>query len=135
MTTSTTPNAKKRLSSYALEERTLQFASNVRAFAKRLPRIVGSGEDVQQLLRSAAAIGASYIEANEAPNKTEFVSHIRECLRNAKESRFWLRLIDTGASDSLKEFKDTLATESRELMRIYFAILRKIRLKARATAV
>jgi four helix bundle protein len=132
MTTSTpiTPPArKKRPSTYAIEERTLQFGSKVRAFAKRLPKSIASTDDVQQLLRAAAAVGASYIEANEAPTKREFVAQIRICLKEAKESTFWLRLTDTGASDSLSAFKHELVIESRDLMRIFFAILRKIRVK------
>ncbi|CAN5433018.1 hypothetical protein BH10PLA2_BH10PLA2_25040 [soil metagenome] len=115
----------------ALGERTLQFAANVRSFAKRLPRVVGSGNDVQELLRAAAGIGACNIEANEAPNKTEFVAKIRQCLKEAKEATFWLRLIDTGPSDSLTELKAALVQESREFMRIYFAILRKLRTKSK----
>lgn len=114
----------------SVEERTLQFAANVAAFVKRLPRMGGAREDAQQLLRSAASIGSSYIEANEASSRTDYVSHIRRCLKEAKESAFWLRLTDTGPSDSLTEFKGTLVLESRELMRIFFAILRKIRHKS-----
>lgn len=133
MTTPFTPAslvAKWPRSTFALEERTLQFAANVRAFAKRLPRGMASDVDTQQLLRAAGALAVSYIKANEAPNKTDFTALIQRCLSQAKESTFWLRLIDAGPSDSPTKSKDALVNESRELMRIFFAILRKLRKSA-----
>ena len=47
MTTPTTITgpATKRLPSLDLEDRALQFAADVRAFVKQLPRVIGSGEN------------------------------------------------------------------------------------------
>ena len=51
---------------YDLEERTLNFAKAVRAFTKKLPRTPENLEDIKQLIRASASIGANYIEANES---------------------------------------------------------------------
>jgi four helix bundle protein len=79
-----------------LEERTLKFAQESRAFVKGLPRTVANIEDVKQFVRASGSVGANYIEANEAIGKKDFVMKIKICRREAKESGYWLRLIETG---------------------------------------
>ena len=48
---------------------------------------------------------------------------IKICRREAKESGYWLRLIDTG--EGLAPKRDALVAESTELMKIFGAIVRK----------
>jgi four helix bundle protein len=57
---------------YDLEERTYEFARDVRAFVKKLPRTLCNAEDVKQVVRSSGSVGANYIEANEALTKKDF---------------------------------------------------------------
>jgi four helix bundle protein len=80
---------------YDLEERTFQFARRVRAFVKRLPRTVCNVEDVKQVVRSSGSVGANYIEANESLSKKDFLHRIRISRKESKETRYWLRLLDT----------------------------------------
>jgi four helix bundle protein len=108
---------------YDLEERTAVFAERSRAFVKRLPRTIGNVEDAKQFIRASGSIGANYIEANEAIGKKDFVMKIRICRREAKESRYWLRLLDVDRK--LEQQRDQLSTEAQELMNIFGAILRK----------
>jgi four helix bundle protein len=78
---------------------------------------------VKQFIRASGSIGANYIEANEALGKKDFVMKIKICRREAKESRYWLGLIDTdGNSESTR---DGLLGEADELMKIFGAIVRK----------
>ncbi len=79
---------------YDLEERTFQFAKASRAFVKLVPRTVANVEDVRQVIRASGSIGANYIEANEAIGKKDFVMKVKICRREAKESGYWLRLMD-----------------------------------------
>jgi four helix bundle protein len=79
---------------FDLEERTFQFAKTGRVFVKQLPRTISNIEDVKQFIRASGSIGANYIEANEAIGKRDFVMKIKICRREAKESCYWLRLID-----------------------------------------
>ncbi len=110
---------------YDLEERTYQFAHRVRAFVKRLPHTVCNVEDVKQVARSSGSIGANYIEANEALGKKDFRLHVRISRKESKETRYWLRLLDTQENTALDAEREGLIQESTELMLILAAILRK----------
>ena len=110
---------------YDLEERTFAFAKRVRRFVKAIPRTVCNAEDVKQLARSSGSVGANYIEANEALGKKDFLMHIRISRKEAKETRFWLRLLDTGDDPTAANECQGLIQESTELMNIFGAILKK----------
>ena len=90
---------------------------------KQLPRTITNFEDVKQLIRASGSIGANYIEANECIGKKDFVIKIKTCRREAKESAYWLRLLD--CSDILEQQRSELASEALELMKIFGAIARK----------
>ncbi len=110
---------------YDLEDRTLAFAKSVRAFVKKLRKTIVNIEDGKQLIRSSGSVGSNYIEANESLSKKDFIMRIKICRKEAKESRYWLNLIDTyGNSELEKEGKD-LKQEATELMNIFGSILRK----------
>ena len=109
---------------YDLEERTLRFAANVRVFVKNIPRTIASIEDSKQVVRSSGSLGANYIEANEALSKKDFIMRIKISRKEAKESKFWLSLLDTG-SNTLDKEKAMLLKEADELMKIFSAIMRK----------
>jgi four helix bundle protein len=110
---------------FDLEERTLSFALAVRAFVRKLSRDPTTLSDGPQVLRSSGSVGANYIEANEALSKKDFIVRIKICRKEAKETGYWLKLIDPGAIPSLVHEKEALIGESRELTAIFGAILRK----------
>ncbi|MFO0824682.1 MAG: four helix bundle protein [Gemmataceae bacterium] len=111
---------------YDLEERTELFALRVRAFVKRLPRGIANFEDSKQLVRASGSVGANYIEANEALGAKDRAMRVRISRKEAKESRFWLRLIDTGSVAATETERKALIQEATELMNILGAILRKL---------
>ena len=115
--------AKDSSKQYDLEERTFEFAKASRVFVKKLPRTIANVEDAKQFIRASGSIGANYIEANESLGKKDFVMKIKTCRREAKESGYWLRLLDCDG-----EFESTrtkLLAEAQELMKIFGAIVRK----------
>jgi four helix bundle protein len=107
---------------YDLEERTEAFAKKVRDFVRRLPKDLTNMEYSRQLIRSSGSIGANYIEANEALSKKDFLMRIKISRKEAKESRFWLRLVVP--ADGQSHEQDLLIQESKELLMIFSAILR-----------
>ena len=109
---------------YDLEDRTYQFARRVRAFVKRLPRAICNAEDVKQVVRASGSVGSNYIEANESLSKKDFRMRIRICRKESKETRYWLRLLDTQDDMEVNVKRSELVQESTELMRIFGAILR-----------
>lgn len=57
---------------YDLEDRTLEFAMNVRALVKKLNKSIANIQDGKQVVRSSGSVGANYIEANESLSKKDF---------------------------------------------------------------
>jgi four helix bundle protein len=110
---------------YDLEERTYEFARAVRLFVKRLPRTVANIEDVRQLICCSGSVGASYIEANEKLGKKDFLMRLRISRKEAKESRYWLRLLDTGNDAAVEQNRGALIQEATELLKILSAIINK----------
>jgi len=108
---------------FDLEDRTFEFARRARALVKRLSKTIGNVEDARQLIRSSGSVGANYIEANESLSKKDFVLRIKICRKEAKESRYWLRLLEV--VDQISVERDALAQEAQELTNIFGAIIRK----------
>jgi four helix bundle protein len=108
-----------------LEDRTFRFAECVRAFVKQLLKTISNLEDVRQLVRASGSAAANWIEADEALSKKDFLMRVKICRKEAKESRLFLRLIDTGSSQSIASVRDNLAEEARELTLIFSAIIAK----------
>jgi four helix bundle protein len=114
---------EKNAKPYDLEERTAVFAQQSRDLVKRLPRTIGNIEDAKQFIRASGSVGANYIEANESIGKKDFLMKIKTCRREAKESRYWLRLLDVDGD--LEDQRQQLSAEAQELTNIFGAILRK----------
>jgi len=116
---------KQNSKTYDLEDRTAEFAKAVRVFVRKLKKEIANIEDGKQVVRSSGSVGANYIEANDSLSKKDFVMRIKICRKEAKESRYWLRLIETFGDATLDAERETLAGEAQELMNIFGAILQK----------
>lgn len=76
-------------------------------------------------MRASGSVAANWIEADEALSKKDFLMRVKICRKEAKESRLFLRLIDTGlAKDNIRD-RDALSAEARELVLIFSAIISK----------
>ena len=84
-------------------------------------------EDIRQLVKASGSVGANYIEANDSLSKKDFSLRIKICRKESKESRFWLRLVDTGRQIEREQEREVLINESQELMNIFGAILQKVK--------
>jgi len=116
---------KFRTKQYDLEDRSFIFAKDVRAFIKRIPKTVANIEDTKQVVRASGSTGANYIEANESLSKKDFIMRIKICRKEAKESRYWLKLIDSGNDSTVQKHRNDLIQEATELTTIFGAIVRK----------
>ena len=108
---------------YDLGERTKRFAMRVRKYVKDLPKTLANIEDGKQLIRASGSVGANYIEAEEALSKKDFIMRIKISRKEAKESKYWLELIES-KMDRIKE-KESLIQEAAELTKIFGAIVEK----------
>ena len=116
-----TQNQNSKL--YDLEDRTLEFTKKVIEFVNKLSKTLPNVEISKQLVRSAGSVGANYIEANESLSKKDFIMRIKICRKEAKESRYWLKLASCKKESETDQLD--LIKESHELTKIFGAILEK----------
>ena len=108
-----------------LVERTFRFATEVRRFVNRLPKMLSNYEDSRQLVRSSGSVAAEYIESQEGLSRKDFFYRIKGCRKEARESGRWLRLAEIAGEATLALERDRLAAEADELKRIFSAIAGK----------
>ena len=109
---------------YDLEERTYNFAKDVRLWLKKISKTLINVEDIKQLIRSSGSVGANYIEANEALSKKDFIMRMRISRKESKETTYWIRLIlDTIQDAELNKEGIHLLNESIQLTKICSSII------------
>jgi len=107
---------------YDLEERTFLFAKSCRFLIKKLSKTVSNIEDGKQLIRSSGSVGANYIEANEKLGDKDFKYRLKIARKEAKESKYWLRLLEElNPNNDIR----VLIQEAEELRKILSAIINK----------
>jgi len=108
---------------YDLEERTAKFGEEVIEFLKRVPLGPRTNRLVDQLTGCGTSIGANYCEADDAVSKREFVKNIGTCRKEARESKFFIRML-VKACPELRDAAIPLWHEARELHLIFSRIRR-----------
>jgi len=98
---------------YDLEERTVKFSKDVIRYCYNVKKNIVNQPIIGQLVRSATSIGANYCEANGASSKKDFKNKIHICKKEAQETRYWLRVINSDESI------EALLKECQELVLIF----------------
>jgi four helix bundle protein len=109
---------------FDLEERTAQFGETIVRFAKTIPRSPANDRLIDQLVGCGTSVGANYCEADERVSKKDFRCTIGRCVKEAKETKYFLRLI-AAAEPKLTEEARRLYREAKELHLIFASIYRK----------
>ena len=109
---------------FDLEERTAVFGEAIVRFAKSIPRSRTNNRLIDQLVGCGTSVGANYCEANERVSKKDFRNTIGRCVKEAKETKYFLRLI-AAAEPKLADDARGLYREAKELHLIFAAIYRK----------
>jgi four helix bundle protein len=108
---------------YDLDERLLSFAVRVSGVAAQFPRTIIGRHVAGQLVRAATSPAANYCEAQAAESRRDFVHKLRICLKELRETQFWLRFserLELGASDGV----GGVIGECHELIAILVASIR-----------
>jgi four helix bundle protein len=110
---------------YDIRKRATLFSDDVFAFCQRLlARSERHRKLVDQLNDAAGSIGANLEEAQAAESKKDFIHKNSLALKEARESRHWLRL--AGARERpLRNAATPLIEEASELVAIISAIILK----------
>src|SRR5262245_22402176 len=77
---------------FDLEERTAKFGEAIIRFVKKMPLNATTSRIIDQLVGCGTSIGGNYCEADEAVFKKEFIIKIGTCKKEAKETKFFLRM-------------------------------------------
>ncbi len=109
---------------FDLEERTAQFGEAIIRFCKKVPRSSENNRLIDQLVGCATSIGANYCEANEGVSKKDFRNTIGRCVKESKETKFFLRMI-AASEPKLAADARSLYREAKELHLIFASIYRK----------
>jgi four helix bundle protein len=109
---------------FDLEERTAQFGEAIVRFSKKIPRDPTNNRLIDQLVGCGTSVGANYCEANEAVSKKDFRNMAGRCVKEAKESRFFLRMV-VASEPQLAEEARKLYREAKELLLILSSMRRK----------
>jgi len=76
-----------------------------------------------QLLRSGTSIGANISEAQQAQSKADFIAKMNIALKEAAESKYWIRLLEAAEilSNSITQ---PLFEECIEIEKMLYSIIR-----------
>ncbi len=115
-----TPNAQPgRNGRYNLEDRLLEFAARIIRLVDALPNTRAGNHVAGQLLRSGTSPYGHHGEVEAAESRKDFVHKLKVCLKELKETRRWLRLIQRSGMLTEKKLAPILG-EAEELIRIFF---------------
>jgi four helix bundle protein len=109
---------------FDLEDRLLAFASVVIDLCEKLPNTRAGNHIAGQLLRSGTSPYSNHGEAESAESPDDFIHKLKVCLKELRESRRWLRLIERkNWFDGAPQLKWALV-EAEELIRIFVTSIR-----------
>ena len=119
-----TDSSKPQRHAFDLEERTAQFAESIIRLCKKNPRSPENDRLIGQLAGCGTSVGANYCEANEGVSKKDFKNTIGRCVKEAKETKFFLRMV-AASEPQLADEARKLYREAKELHLIFASIYRK----------
>ncbi len=106
-----------------IKERTFTFALRTIKMVQVMPKNMVGLELGRQILKSGTSIGANVEEAMGARTKKEFINCMNIAKREARETKYWLRLI---TSSKLVDASKTqlLLDEIEEVIKILTSIVK-----------
>jgi four helix bundle protein len=110
---------------FDIKERTLAFGVRVVKVAQRLPKTIAGRELGKQTMRSGTSIGANVEEADGATSKKDFIHKMGIARKEARETRYWLRII--GSTLMNDQEIESLTNERDELAKILSKIIQTAR--------
>ena len=102
---------------FNLEERLIDFASNIIDVSEALPKTFAGNHLGAQLLRSGTSPALHYGEAQAAESPADFIHKMKVCLKELRETYNCLRLVHK--KNWIKETYVSLLNESSEPVAIF----------------
>lgn len=114
----TRPSRKETKVDNDLRKRLMRFAIEIGWVCENLPDTKLGNQISEQLIRSGTSPGPNYEEASAAESRRDFIHKMSVCLKELRESDFWLRLIIEAKLLSGERIVN-LQDESDQLCRIF----------------
>jgi four helix bundle protein len=109
------------LGASAIKEKSFSFALQIIALYRRL----AAGREYvisRQLLKSGTSIGANVEEALAAQSRNDFLSKMSIALKEARETKYWLRLLQESELTDIDVTKELADVD--EIIRILTSIVK-----------
>ncbi len=109
---------------YDLEERLLEYSVRIIKLVEKLPNTRTGNHVAGQLMKSGTSPYANHGEAQAAESLKDFIHKMRICLKELRESKRWLRLIQRVPLIKPPDKVDDLLQETEELIKIFATSIR-----------
>ena len=106
-----------------IENRSFEFAVRIVKLSRYLNEQKKEFVLSKQILRSGTSIGANVAEAQQGQSDADFIFKINIALKEAAETKYWIRLLE--ATDYLTAAEtESILAECIELEKILYSIVR-----------
>jgi four helix bundle protein len=109
---------------YDLEERLLEYSVMIIKLVEKLPSTRSGNHVAGQLLKSGTSPYPNHGEAQAAESKKDFIHKMRICLKELRESKRWLKLIESVPLVKPPDRVNDLLQETEELIKIFVSSIR-----------
>ncbi len=109
---------------YDLEDRLIEFAVAIIKLTESLPRTRAGKHVGGQLLRSGTSPASNYGEAQGAESRSDFIHKMRLSLKELRETRVWLKIIEKTKLVKTEYILIELFEENNQLISIFMASIK-----------
>ena len=106
-----------------IEQKSFRFAIRIVNLCRHVRSTKKEYTLSEQLLRSGTSIGANITEAQQAQSKADFVSKLSIALKEASETKYWIRLLHATEYLSAQEYQ-SICTDCTEIEKILVASIK-----------
>jgi four helix bundle protein len=121
------PQSSEGEGKFDLDERLLDYAASIVRLTEGMPNTPAALHVAGQILRSGTSALPNHGEAQAAESPADFIHKLSVCLKELRETRRWLRLIQRVPLVSQPDKVDPLLTETEELIRIFYRSIQTAR--------
>ena len=109
---------------YDLEERLLKYSVRIIEIVEQLPNTRTGNHVAGQLLRSGTSPYPNHGEAQAAESAKDFIHKLRISLKELRETKRWLMLIQRVPLVKTREGMNDILQETEELIKIFVSSIR-----------
>ncbi len=114
---------------FDIRERSFRFGVEIVKFVRNFPRDTAGFAIGGQVLRSGTSVGANIEEAQNSGSRKEFIHTLTIALKEARETEYWLKIINEVKLTDQNLVKDLLQ-EANELIKILTVIVKKTKINS-----